>query len=337
MHAIRMFERLVFLGCALCLLAAGAAAQDANTKWMRLWNGKDLTGWKFLPQYFKVDSGMIVATGHLTGYNTFCHTQQTFSDFELSVRARLYEVNPWYTNSGIQYRSRVADSARRILQGPQLDIGDGASASMYPEGGYGGPGAGSSSACRSAMRKSDWNHYIINANGSKVGHKLNLATCNDFTNSVTQGTIGLQMHFLVGSFTATSTTTVNFKDIYIRPLNNSFVIPDSLAVFLKADYTATSESSGLAGHSGSKAAREPILRPFLGGGRFSLPGASDGARITAFDLVGRMQATRNHRATLMGVSIVRVSAGNPEAAGNPAAAGDLEAAGAIGSDERTGR
>lgn len=325
MHAIRMLKRLVFLGSALCLLAAGAAAQDANTKWMRLWNGKDLTGWKFLPQYFKVDSGMIVATGHLTGYNTFCHTQQTFSDFELSVRARLYEVNAWYTNSGIQYRSRVADSARKILQGPQLDIGDGASASMYPEGGYGGPGAGSSSACRSAMRKSDWNHYIISANGSKVSHKLNLATCNDFTNSVTQGTIGLQMHFLVGSFTATSTTTVNFKDIYIRPLNNSFVIPDSLAVFLKADYTATSGSSGLSGHARSKAALEPGIRPILAGSRFNLSGAADGARITVFDLMGRMQATRIHRATGMGISIVRVSAGNPETAG------ELGAAGAIGS------
>lgn len=138
------------------------------------------------------------------------------------------------------------------------------------------------------MRESDWNHYIINANGTKVSHKLNNAVCNDHTSSVTEGTIGLQMHFLTGTFTATSTTTTNFKDVFIRPLNNSFEIPDSLAVFLKADYTATAGSSGLAGFT----AGDNQLRPMFRGNRLGIPGMTGEALISIFDPLGRAKVVR---------------------------------------------
>lgn len=302
----------------LAALSATVSAQDATTKWMRLWNGKDLTGWKYQSQYFSVaDSGMIIGKGRLLNYNTFCHTTQTFGDFELSVRARLWEVNTWYTNSGIQYRSRIADTARKILQGPQLDIGDGVAASMYPEGGYGGPGAGSSQACRTALKKSDWNHYIINANAGKVSQKIgtqggaqyNLAVCNDFANTTPAGVIGLQFHFITGNPPANASTEVNFKDIYIRPLNNSFTIPDSLAVFLRPDYTTGStsavERTG-AGKQGMAFRR--------GNGRLSVSGLEAGARLTLLDPLGRTISTaqaqggRAELASGSGVSFLRAQA-----------------------------
>lgn len=280
---------IAVLALTALALPSPSEAQDAVTKWMRLWNGKDFTGWKYNSTYFKVaDSGMIVAKGLLTGYNTFCYTTQTFGDFELSARARLWEVNPWYTNSGIQYRSRVADTARKIIQGPQADIGDGVAASMYPEGGYGGPGAGSSTACRSALKKSDWNHYIITANGNKVSHKIGTAVCNDFTNTTPAGVIGLQMHFIMGTYPANASTEVNFKDVFIRPLNNSFVIPDSLAVFLKPDYTAPTSTALRAPSRGSRGAIRQGLRGL------QVSGLEAGSRLTLLDPLGRTVAAEIH-------------------------------------------
>lgn len=277
------------LGALALMLAAAASAQDATTKWMRLWNGKDLAGWRLQEKYWKVDSGMIVGKGRVDGnYNTFAIPPGTYSDFELSVRARLYERNiAHYTNSGIQYRSAISDTARKILRGPQLDIGDGASASMYPEGGLGGSGAGSSAACRSAMRMDEFNHYLIAANGSRSAHKLNGAECNDFATNVSSGVIGLQLHFITNA-PAPAGMEVNFKDIYIRPLNNSFAIPDSLAVYLKSDYTAT----GSVGVSGAAAWRERSLRPLARGWSLSIAGLPEGARIQAFDPLGRERAVR---------------------------------------------
>lgn len=277
------------LGALAILLVVSASAQDATTKWMRLWNGKDLAGWRLQEKYWKVDSGMIVGKGRVDGnYNTFAVPPGTYSDFQLSVRARLFERNiAHYTNSGVQYRSTISDTARKILRGPQLDIGDGASASMYPEGGLGGSGAGSSAACRSAMKMDEFNHYLVTANGSRSAHKLNGAECNDFATNVSSGVIGLQLHFITNA-PAPAGMEVNFKDVFIRPLNNSFAIPDSLAVFLKSDYTST----GSVGISGAAAWKERSLRPLARGRGLGIAGLPEGPRIEAFDPLGRERALR---------------------------------------------
>jgi hypothetical protein len=83
------------------------------------------------------------------------------------------------------------------------------------------------SDCRSAILSEDWNRVIITAEGNDVRHEINDATCTEFSEEVglSSGLIGLQIHDPGGY-------TVNFRDIYIRPLNGSFDIPDSLAYHL---------------------------------------------------------------------------------------------------------
>lgn len=113
--------------------AAGAAAAPADTLWMRLGNNKDLSGWSYDPKFFKADSGMCVARGEANS-NTFCIRNGTFGDFELRFKARLWE-QIGYANSGVQYRSRVGDSAKHQAQGYQMELGAGGCGGFYNEGG----------------------------------------------------------------------------------------------------------------------------------------------------------------------------------------------------------
>lgn len=213
-------------------LAAGIrtvpAAAQADTLWMRLDNGKDLSGWSHDAKYFRVDSGMIVAKG-AADRNTFCIRKGTFSDFELRFRARLFE-NLGYANSGVQYRS-VADTVRYESKGYQLEMGAGGCGGFYNEGGlpaslgYKEPSA----ACRAAIRRNDWNDYAIVADGRHITHWLNGVKCYEMSDiSLATGVIALQLHQAQGK----GVMEADFKELHIRPLNGAFTIPDSLAVHL---------------------------------------------------------------------------------------------------------
>lgn len=263
---------------ALCF-PLGLSAQSGEYKWMKLWNGKDLEGWNYRPECFRVENGMIVAQGKVEGPTTYCATRQNFSDFELSIRARLFEKGlTYYTNTGIQYRSRLADDTKKILQGYQLDIGDNVAASMYPEGGYpAGQGmVSSSSACKAAMKTDEFNHYLIRAEGKKITHRLNGALCNEYVGTVEDGLVGVQLHSVYGpGSTANTVMRADFTDILIRPLNNSFEIPDSLAYF-PPQSTRLAPTFNRAGSGG------PALR--IGQGRFI---GRPGTLLSVYSLLGQ--------------------------------------------------
>jgi hypothetical protein len=204
-------------------------------------------------------------------YNTFCHTDRKYSDFVLSVKARLWQTSAGYTNSGLQYRSVFIDSATHRMKGYQADIGDGLDGSMYPEGAY--PADAKmvgNDACRKFIEPNGWNHFLITADGGKVRHELNGNFCAEFTASVLEGYIGLQLH-------ATSLVMkVDFKDLYIRPLNNSFEIPDSLATTLDADFAGPAGIVSHAPHS-----RDRLV---LDGDMLSLPAGITGGSSGLFNL-----------------------------------------------------
>jgi hypothetical protein len=222
---------LIPMAAAWCAVS-GAWAQ-AKPVWMKLFDGKSLAGWGYTPEFWSVDSGMIRGQGKAT-VNTFCHADRKYADFVLSFKARLWQTPAGYTNSGVQYRSVFIDSSAHRMKGYQVDIGDALDGSMYPEGGY--PADAKqvmNDACRKFINANGWNHFLVTANGAKVRHELNGNFCAEYTGSVLDGYIGLQLH-------ATSLVMkVDFKDLFIRPLNNSFPIKEELATLLDDDYAST--------------------------------------------------------------------------------------------------
>lgn len=228
---MRVPIRIPVLISGLAFGLAAAAWAEGPMPWLPLFDGRSLDQWSYAKNFWRTDSGMLVGQGK-SPITTFCHTARPFSDFVLSGWTRLWETSAGYANSGIQYRSRFIDSLAHRMQGYQWDIGGGFDGSILPEGGFpmDAPPREISEACRATIRKNGWNHVVITADQGRIRHELNGVTCLEYQASVAEGYIGLQLP-------ATNLVMkVDFRDLYIRPLNGSFAIPDSEAVFLDGAY-----------------------------------------------------------------------------------------------------
>ncbi|MFM2199462.1 MAG: hypothetical protein RLZZ505_2894 [Verrucomicrobiota bacterium] len=220
------------------LLTAIAAAGETQ-----LFNGKDLTGWEGDPKFWSVQEGAI--TGKSTPENPVPHN--TFlvwkdgqpSDFTLTLKFKMTPGDDKkYTNSGIQYRSKLIDPAKFIVGGYQADFeyGDKYSGILYEERGRGilaergqrvvikqgeDPGkpklevtgeTGVSAEIQAAINKDDWNEYKIVAEGKNVKQYINGKLTIDVTDETAEapksGVIALQMH-------AGAPMQVQFKEIVL--------------------------------------------------------------------------------------------------------------------------
>ena len=241
--------RTSLLTAALCALAPLAFAADSGFK--ALFNGKDLSGWQGLQEFWSVRDGAI--TGQTTAENVL--KANTFlvwkggepANFELRLQFKLTPNNDRnQANSGVQYRSKVLDAATFVVGGYQADIDStGRYAGMlYEEKGRGivmGPGekikitgttknakgkdqpivekmsvATPATDILAAYKLGEWNQLTIIAKGNHVQHFLNGKLTADVTdadaaNAPKAGVIGLQLH--VGP-----PMTVQFKDIQLKTL-----------------------------------------------------------------------------------------------------------------------
>lgn len=222
----------------LALLASFATAEETQ-----LFNGKDLTGWEGDPKFWSVQDGAI--TGASSKENPVPHN--TFiiwkggepSDFTLTLKFKMTPGDAKkYTNSGIQYRSKVIDPAKFIVGGYQADFeyGETYSGILYEEKGRGilaqrgkqvvikqgdtpakpklevTGSAGDSKEIQAAIKKDDWNEYKIVAEGNNVKQYINGKLTVDVTDETAEapksGVIAFQMH-------QGNPMKVQFKDIVL--------------------------------------------------------------------------------------------------------------------------
>ena len=225
-------NQLIILALAIVSLPAAAAP---------LFNGKDLTGWEGNPDLWSVKDGAI--TGRTTAEkpatgNTFLIWKGgTVSDFDLTFK---YKMTPGddkkFTNSGVQYRSKIVDPKNFVVAGYQADFeyGDTYSGILYEEKGRGilaqrgqkvviskggSPDkpklevtgeTGKSADIQAAIKKDDWNEYHIIAVGNRIQHFINNKLTIDVTDNTAEGAksgiLALQLH-------AGPPMQVQFKDI----------------------------------------------------------------------------------------------------------------------------
>jgi hypothetical protein len=217
-----MLRSGTFARLLLCVAASAGMAAAQSDVWMKLFDGKDLQGWKYRAPDWKVDSAQqsVVGTGAIT-FNTFLITDSAFGDFHFKVTARLPGTGG-YRNSGVVYRGRITDANNDVVAGYQADISDGYWGSFYHEQGNELPWTPVSNC--SPANKTDWATLEIIANKDKVTHLVNGKTCWEHSGFkvLDKGIIALQLHN-PGDF------KVEFKDVYIQPLNGSFAIPPDKA------------------------------------------------------------------------------------------------------------
>lgn len=220
--------------CAGCLSVAAARAADDEAGFKPLFNGHDLSGWEGNSAFWSVQDGLVTGqttTENPTKGNTFLIWRDgNVDDFELRFSYRIVGGN-----SGVQYRSKEVD--KWVVSGYQGDFeaGDTYSGILYEErargilaqrgqktrvGEDGKPqvtgNVGDSKEIQSAIRKEDWNDYVITARGNHLTHQINGHTTCDVTDdqpakAATSGILALQLH-------AGPPMKVQFKDVRLKRL-----------------------------------------------------------------------------------------------------------------------
>ena len=215
------------------LFSSGVAlAADEEPGFKSLFNGKDLSGWDGNPKFWSVKDGAI--TGQTTAENptqgnTFLIWRDgTLDDFELRLSYKIVGGN-----SGIQYRSKdlgdwvvggyqgdfeAGDTYSGILyeeRGRQILAQRGQKTEIDPDGRVKVVGSvGDSKEIQAAIKKEDWNDYVIIAQGNHLKHVINGKVTAEVTDNhpagrAMSGILALQLH-------AGPPMTVQFKNIRIK-------------------------------------------------------------------------------------------------------------------------
>ena len=200
-------------------------------KVISLFNGKDLTGWKGVEGFWTVEDGAI--TGRTTADNKVKKT--TFlvweggqpGDFTLNFKYRLLDENgegKGYSNSGVQYRSRIIDESYFVVAGYQADmeLGDKWNAVAYDAKGRGllakrgqkvivedgdNPKKpkitvveemATPEEIQALIKPGEWNECTISAIGNVLQHRFNGKLVTHVTDksskAAKKGVIAIQLH-----------------------------------------------------------------------------------------------------------------------------------------------
>lgn len=251
----------------LVLVGRTLFAAESETGFKSIFNGKDLAGWEGSTELWSVKDGAILgqtsAARPLKGNTFLIWKEGTTADFELRLSYRITPLaGKGFANSGIQYRSKVLDAAGWRVGGYQADFeaGQQYSGILYDEGGVaGGRGimaargekvvwskdckkevagsVGKSEEIQAAIKKEDWNDYVIIATGNHLQHFINGKLTVDVTDeceskALKSGVLALQIH-------AGDPMKVEFKNIRLKATG-----ADPRAVFNGTWRIASMESDG---------------------------------------------------------------------------------------------
>lgn len=209
------FIVLLFLGTGLL-----RGADDDGFK--PLFDGKTLEGWHGNEELWSVQEGAIVGRtdGNIPD-NTFLISDGEYGNFILKLKFRLHNHSG---NSGIQYRSREIKELKGqelppfVVAGNQADIASerymgilygektrGIVADVTPE---------VVAALEKAVKKDDWNEYVITADGDHIRQEINGVTTVDIQDpdGEKKGVIALQLH-------RGHDMQISFKDVEIKVLD----------------------------------------------------------------------------------------------------------------------
>ena len=230
------------LALGAALMAQTSFVTGAEEGFRSIFNGKDLTGWEGNPKLWSVKDGAI--TGQTTAENptkgnTFLiWTNGTVGDFELRCSFKLVPGDDkGFANSGIQYRSKVFDPANWVVGGYQADMEAGPTYTgiLYEERMRGilalrgekvvwnkagkkqvVGSTGDAAEISAAIKRGDWNDYVIIAKGNHLQQFINGKQTIDLVDEdeakrAASGVLALQLH-------AGPPMMAQFKNIRIKKL-----------------------------------------------------------------------------------------------------------------------
>src|SRR5688572_1765139 len=216
----------------LIVLVVGSLGSNAQSKWVKLFNGKDLTGWTQLngKASYKVEKGEIVGTTVFNESNSFLATTSSYGDFILELEFKLEDD----MNSGIQFRSESKPEYQNgRVHGYQLDIDPTPRAwtgGIYDEGRrqwlypleY-------NPASKKAFKSGEWNTARIECIGNTLRTFINgIPTAHVVDDMTLKGFIALQVHSV--SKPEDAGKQVRFKNITLQTQQLNAYPADSIFV-----------------------------------------------------------------------------------------------------------
>ena len=183
------------------LLLASAFTLDAAE--LKLSDGRTFDGWVGdTNKTWRMEDGAFVG-GTLerkVPQNEFLRTTRSFTNFVLKVKFKLVGTHAdGFINGGVQIRSEPAKTPPNEMVGYQCDMGEGWWGALYDESRRNKvlikPDP---KAVEKALKKNDWNQYVIRCEGKRIRTSINGVEMIDYTeadDSLPQfGLIGLQVH-----------------------------------------------------------------------------------------------------------------------------------------------
>ena len=199
---------IVLAATVMVSFAAPVPLMDGKT--FRGWTGDTNTVWR-------IENGAFVAGSLEKRFprNEFLRSAQSFTNFILRLKVRL-EGTDGFVNGGVQIRSQPATNPPNEMVGYQCDVGDGWWGALYDETRRNKvlikP---KDEAVKQAIKRNDWNEYVIRAEGKRIQSSINGVPMIDYTepdDSIPQfGLLGLQIH-------GGGATRISYKDISIEVL-----------------------------------------------------------------------------------------------------------------------
>jgi hypothetical protein len=215
----------------LCLLT-GTTDITAQAKWTKLFNGKDLSGWKQLNgnAKYSVANKEIIGTTVFNEPNSFLVTEASYGDFVLELEFKLDAA----MNSGIQFRSESKPEYKEgRVHGYQMEIDPSPRAwtgGIYDEGRrdwlytleY-------NELAKKAYKHNAWNTCRIECIGPVIRVWINgTPTANLVDDMTSKGFIALQVHSIGKAEEAGQ--TIRWKNIRIQTQGLQPSPPDDIFV-----------------------------------------------------------------------------------------------------------
>nr|WP_321486241.1 DUF1080 domain-containing protein [uncultured Draconibacterium sp.] len=217
-------KNLLFLS-SLILLSGVFSHVNANSgskKWLSLFDGKTLNGWKVLngTAEYKVENGEIVGISKTGSPNTFLATEKNYSDFILEYEMKMESG----LNSGVQIRSNsIKDYKNGRVHGYQVECDDSErrwSGGIYDEARRGWLySLEYNQSAKSAFKNGEWNKYRVEAIGNSIRTWINGQPVANLVDDLTaEGFIGLQVHS-IGNNKENEGKTICWRNIRIMTNN----------------------------------------------------------------------------------------------------------------------
>lgn len=204
---------------ATLLALAAVTPLYAQDGFVKLFNGKDLSGWKQIngTAKYEVVDGTIKGTTAVGSPNSFLCTEKEYANFELKFDVLVDDT----LNSGVQFRSlSKPDYQDGRVHGYQVEIStDGCAGLIYDEARRGKWLNAEAAVARAkeskAFKNGEWNSYRVLCKGDHIQTWVNGKVISHVHDKETaKGFIGLQVH----SYDGPKPVSVQWKNIEIKEL-----------------------------------------------------------------------------------------------------------------------